>query len=90
MRSLISSLNTLELYLIKLWYSVSSVKTLEEAKVAPDCIYLSMPVQDVSVHPLDWYRFHTNVNNNNNSMGPFSSANSKRYSRKVISLRWNS
>ncbi|KAJ3789981.1 hypothetical protein GGU10DRAFT_283246 [Lentinula aff. detonsa] len=25
---------------------VSSVKTLEEAKVAPDCIYLSMPVQD--------------------------------------------
>ncbi|KAJ3978131.1 hypothetical protein EV361DRAFT_875341 [Lentinula raphanica] len=25
---------------------VSSVRTLEEAKVAPDCIYLSMPVQD--------------------------------------------
>ncbi|KAF5392468.1 hypothetical protein D9757_002292 [Collybiopsis confluens] len=34
---------------------VSSVKTLEEAKVAPDCIYLSMPVQDYGT--LQWSKF---------------------------------
>lgn len=28
-------------------YSVSSVKTLEDAKVAPGCLYMGMPVQEV-------------------------------------------
>ncbi|KIK70532.1 hypothetical protein GYMLUDRAFT_32561 [Collybiopsis luxurians FD-317 M1] len=34
---------------------VSSVKTLEEAKIAPDCFYLSMPVQDYGT--LQWNKF---------------------------------
>jgi hypothetical protein len=27
--------------------SVSSVKTLEDAKISPGCLYMQMPVQDV-------------------------------------------
>lgn len=31
-------------------FSVSSVRTLEEAKVARGCLYMKMPVQEVSEH----------------------------------------
>lgn len=30
--------------------SVSSVNTLEEAKVAKNCLYIQMPVQEVNLH----------------------------------------
>lgn len=64
-------------------YSVSSVKTLEEAKVAPGCLYMGMPVQEVCVcrQLLDL------LADDHPSLGRCNSANSRRSRRKVTGQR---
>ena len=67
-------------------YSVSSVKTLEEAKVAPGCLYMGMPVQEVCVCHQLWSLLADDYP----SLERCSSASLRRSRRKVTGQRWTS
>jgi len=66
--------------------SVSSVKTLEDAKISPGCLYMQMPVHDVRSLRLLFCGLVLIALSI--SMAPCSSANSKKYRRKVIMRLW--
>lgn len=64
--------------------SVSSVKTLEEAKVARGCLYMQMPVQEVRAYatakfPSSHCHFH--------SLVPCNLTSSRKSKRRAIMLR---
>jgi hypothetical protein len=64
------------------YISVSSVRTLEEAKVTKDCLYMQMPVQDVS-----FTKSLSTTLLTSHSMEHFNGGSTRRYSRSDIERR---
>src|ERR1700733_287525 len=65
-------------------FSVSSVKTLQDAKVMKDCWYMSMPVQAVSFSMNLGFQATNNRNHACFSIPRCNLASSKRFTRLVI------